>query len=139
MKSNRLPFACRLDRLAAAALLAVGLALSALAPAMAMSTERVPPTAVVAVANTLDILAGAGLSPQTDDGDIAVCSICKSPVCTGHSVVLNAASPDSVVPVAWTHVPSLPFTAPKPLPAGPPSRAAALPLAFNPRAPPSVG
>jgi len=136
--SNRLLSAHRLDRLAAAALLAVVLALSALAPALAMSTERARPTAVVVATSTLDVLAGATLS-QTDDGDITVCAICKSPVCTGHSVVLNAASPDSVVPVAWTLVPSLPFTSPKPLPAGPPPRATALPPAFNPRAPPLVG
>ncbi|MBN9487277.1 MAG: hypothetical protein J0H44_08640 [Alphaproteobacteria bacterium] len=139
MKSNVALLPRSLDRLAAAALLTVVLALSALAPAMAMAAERAQPTAIVATANTLDVLAEAALSSQTDDGDIAVCAICKSPVCTGHSAVLTASSPDSVVPVAWTLVPSLPFAAPKPLPAGPPSRTSALPLAFNPRAPPSVG
>ena len=138
MKSNRLLLVRRLDRLAAAALLAVVLALSALAPAMAMATERAQPVATEATASTLDMFAGTALSPQTD-GDIAVCAICKSPVCTGHGAALNASNLDSVVPVAWTLIPSLPFTAPKPLPAGPPSRASGLPPAFNPRAPPSVG
>jgi hypothetical protein len=136
VKSNVALLPRSLDRLAAAALLTVVLALSALA--LAMATERAQPTAIVAAANTLDALAGAALSSQTDDGDIVVCAICKSPVCTGHGAVLTASSPDSVVPVAWTLVPSLSFTAPKPLPAGPPSRATALPLAFNPRAPPFV-
>jgi len=131
VKSNVALLPRSLDRLAAAVLLTVALALSALAPASAMSTERAQPTAAVVAANTLEVLAGAALSPQTDDGDIAVCA--------GHSAVLTASSPDSVVPVAWALVPSLPFTAPKPLPAGPPSRATTLPPAFNPRAPPSVG
>jgi hypothetical protein len=139
VKSNVALLPRSLDRLAAAVLLTGALALSALAPASAMSTERAQPTAAVVAANTLEVLAGAALSPQTDDGDIAVCAICKSPVCAGHSAVLTASSPDSVVPVAWALVPSLPFTAPKPLPAGPPSRATTLPPAFNPRAPPSVG
>ena len=92
MKSNVALLPRSLSRLAAAVLLTVVLALSALAPAMAMAAERAQPTAIVATANTLDVLAEAALSSQTDDGDIAVCAICKSPVCTGHSAVLTASS-----------------------------------------------
>lgn len=137
MKSNRLLFVRHLDRLAAAALLTVVLALSTLAPAVAIAKARALPTAAVVVAS--DVLAAPSVSPQANDDDVVVCALCKSPVCTGLDTLLNASTLDCVVPVAWSLIPPLPFAAPKPLPAGPPSRASALPSAFNPRAPPSVG